>query len=188
MHYESDLLWHCVVCNQLTNWSIIHKCAQWVRPSLALSIQWGIVYLGPSLWSLHSLGIWQSSNRPDFGREWAGEVKRDDVSLRRKLGCSKPPSQEPSSLSPLWFLICSLRISEFEGKRIHFQSDPKVLQEHHSRYLFRNLARLPAPIPGVIHPVRTQRPGHTGHGVCPQNVPIEALFDFCFSPPWKEID
>lgn len=84
-----------------------------------------------TLWSLHSLGTWQSSNTLDLGRRWAGKVRQDDVSLRKKLGCPQIPCQEFSFVSALWFLICSFMSSDSEGKRINFQSDPKALQEHH---------------------------------------------------------
>ena len=78
-------------------------------------------------------------------------LKQDDVIPGRKLGCPKTSCQESSLVSPLWFLICSFMSSDSEGERINFQSDTKALQEHHYPCLFRNLAQLPAPIPGVIH-------------------------------------
>lgn len=113
----------CVICSQSTNGSIISKCPVY---RVGESLTWPLTF-----WSLHFWGIWQSSDRLDLGRGWAGEGRWDDVSLRRKLECSKTPCQEPSFFSPLWFLICSFMSSDSEGKRINFQSDPKALQDHH---------------------------------------------------------
>lgn len=143
----------------------------------------------PAFWRIHSFRIWLSSNISDLGRGWATVVRQDDVSLRRKLWCSEIPCQELSFISLLWFLICPFMSSDSEEKVINFQSDPKALQGHHYPYLFRNLARLPAPIPGVIHPlwVRTEARAHWSW-CSPTERSREAPFDFCFSLLYGEID
>lgn len=97
-----------------------------IERAVVTSLTWTL-----TLWSVHSFGSWQSSNRLDLGGGWAEEVRQDDVSLGRKLWCSQIPCQELSFVSALWFLICSFMSSDSEGKRINFQSDPKALQEHH---------------------------------------------------------